>query len=403
MKKLKILSVHPRRHHNFEQAFELYRAYGKNFGHVTGLFFSPAKIRKFGILGRKFKSALLKRSHATLPRSVVYTLPIWEIYHFLVLFFGRSPNYLKLNDRFQRAVAKKFAAPDVLISFDTASAYLFERWKGKTYCILDLTIGLPQYRFKVDHGDHYNRQLEDRQSPYERETFAQYIREASLADLILCGSEFVKESCLFFDIPEEKCVVLNYGVDLLEFNYPERDFRRAPLKFVFVGTLGYRKGTDILLKVWKEFAESNPGSELHFFGEILEEISPDSLHLPGVFVHGRVLKAKLIEGLKACDVFVFPTTFEGSSYAIYQAMAMQLPIITTFNSGTVIKDGVSGILIRPGDPGALLYSMQQLADQPELRQKLAKEAFDLSKKFDWENYGLKLRKILAERVPSLAS
>lgn len=403
IKRLKVLSVHPRRHHNFEQALELYRAYGNDFMHVTGIFFPPKRIKRLGILGKKLKTALLKRSHALLPPSVVRTLPLWEVYHYFVLFFGKNPNYLKINENFQKAVAKQFEPPEVLICFDTSAAYLFEKWKGKTFCVLDLTIGLPQYRLKVDYGDLYDPSLLDKKPPEHQLIFAQYKKEVALADLILCGSEFVKESCLFFGVRAEKCQVLNYGVDVEEYNFPERDFSRQNLKFVFVGMLSYRKGTDLLLRVWQDFIKNNPGSELHFFGEVLGEISQESLQHPTIFVHGRVPKAKLIEGLKECDVFVFPTTFEGSSYSIYQAMAMQLPIITTFNSGSVIENGISGILIKPGDHQALLASMQQVKDHPDLRQSIAKKAYALSKEFDWENYGKNLCRILEEKVPSLAS
>jgi glycosyltransferase involved in cell wall biosynthesis len=398
---LKILSVHPRRHHNFEQALELYRIFDDDFKHVTGLFFPQAQINQLGFLGKRVKSALLKRSFESIPPGIIYTLPLWEIYHALIILMGRAPNYLQLNRKFQESVARKFAPPDVLICYDTSAAYLFRKWKAKTFCILDLTIGLPQYRLLADHGDKYDPSMEAAFPAYEKEIFAQYIEETSLADLILCGSEFVKQTCLFFGVPREKCVVLNYGVDAGDFSYPNRDFSRTRLKFAFVGILGFRKGVDLLLKVWMDFIAVNPGCEIHFFGEVLDEIPPDSFKHPSVFIHGKVPKEKLINYLKDSDVFVFPTTFEGSSYALYQAMAMQLPIITTLNSGTVIENGVSGIIINTGDAKALLDAMQKIIDHPDLRKSLATQAFVLSKAFTWENYGKNLGRILKNRIPSL--
>ncbi len=49
------------------------------------------------------------------------------------------------------------------------------------------------------------------------------------------------------------------------------------------------------------------------------------------------------------DVFVFPTTFEGSSIAVFQAMALKLPVITTLNSGTVLTHGESCEIVEVGD------------------------------------------------------
>jgi glycosyltransferase involved in cell wall biosynthesis len=370
--------------------------------HVTGLFFSESELKRVGFLGKKVQAALLKRSSALLPPKSVYTLPFWEIYHALILRAGKAPDYLKINENFQRAVARRFAPPDVLICYDTSAAYLFEKWKGKTFSILDLTIGLPQYRLKVDYGDKYEPGLIEKQDAHNQRIFAQYIKETSLADLILCGSEFVKQTCIFFDVPEEKCVVLNYGVEASEFSFPTRDFNRTKLRYAFVGILGYRKGVDLLLKVWQDFILVNPGCELHFFGEVMEEITPDTYANPSIFVHGRVPKEELIKYLRESDVFVFPTTFEGSSYAVYQAMAMQLPIITTLNSGSVIQDRISGLLVKPGDYRSLLNAMQELKDHPELRKSLAQKAFALSKEFTWERYGKKLCQIIQERVPALS-
>jgi glycosyltransferase involved in cell wall biosynthesis len=96
------------------------------------------------------------------------------------------------------------------------------------------------------------------------------------------------------------------------------------------------------------------------------------------------------------DVFVFPTTFEGSSIAVFQAMALKLPVITTLNSGTVLENGESCEIIEAGDKAGLVNAMDKLFRNPEYRQKLAENGYALSKNYSWDDYKLRLGKILDE-------
>ena len=96
------------------------------------------------------------------------------------------------------------------------------------------------------------------------------------------------------------------------------------------------------------------------------------------------------------DVFVFPTTFEGSSIAVFQAMALKLPVITTLNSGTVLTHGESCEIVEVGDRVGLVKAMDKLLRNPDYRKRLAENAFLLSKGYTWNDYTLRLAKILNE-------
>ena len=55
------------------------------------------------------------------------------------------------------------------------------------------------------------------------------------------------------------------------------------------------------------------------------------------------------EYLLGCDVFVFPTWMEGSAKAVYEALAVGLPVVTTPCAGSVVEDGKDGFIVPPGD------------------------------------------------------
>ena len=395
----RILSFHPRRQHNFEQAASLAELYPKTFSHVTSMYFPPSLVKLLRRILPRYANFLAKRSYYKLPKKYVHTLPSTEIKKYL-LSRKHEPtpsDFMNLNEYWQKVILRHFKPPDVCISYDGISHLMFREWKGKSLLVLDLAIGLPQYRIKIMHGERFHKSMLDELDEDRRKLFNWYNEEVELADIILCGSEFVKKTVMyFFPEFENKCKILPYGTDLEAFSYPERTFeQKENVKFVFVGRLGWRKGADLMLDAWKEFVTNHPKAELHFFGTADKEILLDSLPNK-VYLHGRVKTSELIGHLKTMDVFVFPTTFEGSAIAVFQAMALKLPVITTLNSGTVLKHGESCEIVEVGDGAGLVKAMDKLLHNPDYRKRLAENAFVLSKGYTWNDYTLRLAKILNE-------
>lgn len=289
---------------------------------------------------------------------------------------------------------ENYEPPKICIGYDTASLPVFKAWKNKATLVLDLCIGLPQYRLVVDRGEHFTMSDLNGQSETYKKIFQRYNEELELADIILCGSEFVKETAVFFGHPEQKLKVLNYGVDVREFDNKNKRYNRntAGLKFVFVGALSWRKGADVLIDAWKEFIVKHPGNSLHFYGSVDPEI--DIVNVPQAIFHGHVDRATLVHELKNSDVFVFPSTFEGSALSVFQAMALKLSIITTKNSGTVVVHNQDGLLTKVGNRRELVQNMELLLKDPDLRIKFAESAYNKVQKYSWDNYGLQLKELL---------
>lgn len=398
--KNKILSFHPRRQHNFEQAASLSELYPESFAHVTSIYFPPSLIKLFGSISPRYAGKLGKRSYFKLLKKYVHTLPFAEIKRWLhekKNGLAHLSDYMNLNEYWQRAVLSRYKPPKLCISYDGISHLIFREWKNKSILMLDLAIGLPQYRMKIQYGDRFHKGMLQEVDEIQKKLYAWYKEEVELADIILCGSEFVKKTVVYF-YPEfdTKCKVLPYGTNLEEFSYPERKFEeKKDLKFVFVGRLSWRKGADLMLDAWRDFVVDHPQAELHFFGTPDSEIVLGQLP-ENVFLHGWIKKADLITSLKTMDVFVFPTTFEGSSIAVFQAMALKLPVITTINSGTVLEHGKSCEIVEAGDRVGLVNAMDKLFRDKGYRQKLAENGYDMSKNYSWDDYKLRLGKILDE-------
>lgn len=74
-------------------------------------------------------------------------------------------------------------------------------------------------------------------------------REWQLADRIVVGSDFVRDGLLQCGVPTGKIAEIPYGVDVRRFSPARRDKRSpGPLRVLFVGEVGLRKGAPWLLK-----------------------------------------------------------------------------------------------------------------------------------------------------------
>ena len=92
------------------------------------------------------------------------------------------------------------------------------------------------------------------------------------------------------------------------------------------------------------------------------------------------------ELLAQADVFVLSTRSEGLPLSVLEAMAAGLPVIASNVGGIpeLVVDGVSGVLVPPGDPGALAEAIERLLENPSLALRLGEagrrrvaESFDL--------------------------
>jgi glycosyltransferase involved in cell wall biosynthesis len=77
--------------------------------------------------------------------------------------------------------------------------------------------------------------------------------------------------------------------------------------------------------------------------------------------------------LAACDVFVLPSLYEGLPISLLEAMAAERPAIATAIGGVdeVVRDGDSGLLVPPAQPGELAAALRRLLADEQLRARLA--------------------------------
>ncbi len=157
------------------------------------------------------------------------------------------------------------------------------------------------------------------------------------------------------------------------------------LQIVFVGQAVERKGLPLLLRAFEALRDHVP-CELTVIGPSVEELAPLLIDPRGVRVLGKVDDETKWRELERADLACAPS-LGGESFGMVltEAFAAGTPVVASNIAGyrDVVRDGVDGILVPPGDAQALAEALRELYCEPEYRAELALAAAEGVQRFAW--------------------
>lgn len=233
-----------------------------------------------------------------------------------------------------------------------------------------------------------------------------------LVDRHVCVSQAVADfSQRESQLPARKLVVIPNGVDVERFREAEpADLSRFDIPagakvLLTVGRLDPQKAPLELAHIFGNLAADHPEWHLLFVGDgplradLLRMIDAGGLrgriHLAG-------WQADVPEIMRACDLFVLNSRWEGMPNVILEAAAAGLPVIATRSEGVaeIIESGVSGVLVEVDEPpamrAALESAMTRQSDAAAMASRLQQIA---SERFTWQSvvdsYAALYRELLA--------
>ena len=101
-------------------------------------------------------------------------------------------------------------------------------------------------------------------------------------------------------------------------------------------------------------------------------------------------RSEISEQYAWADVFLLPSLCEGSATVCYEALAAGLPVVTTPNAGSVVRDGVEGFTVPIRDSEAIVQKLERLAADRELLAEMSRNALERAREFTVERYGERL-------------
>ena len=228
------------------------------------------------------------------------------------------------------------------------------------------------------------------------------------ASFACCIGQFARSQLMKLSPPVEwgKFEIGPLGVDPQFFT--PRPFRTSPDSFelLCVGRLVPSKGQYILLAAISQLVKSHPNIRLRLVGDgpdregLERAIAANDLGRY-VTLEGSVNQDQIRAYYRQADIFVLPSFAEGIPVVLMEAMAMEIPCVSTFVAGIpeLIRNDIDGILISPSDDLALAGAIKRLIEEPDLRRRLGEAGRRrVVEKYDLDRNVTHLAEIFADRI-----
>jgi starch synthase len=396
---MKTLLAHPGTQYSFRLAAELHR-HEKLAGFHTGMAFVSGGLFDglCKLLPNKLRRSFANRRIEGVPASHLhlYLRNEYAAQARMRRTEGSEKVLHQRNECFQKAIPfNAIKSADAVIGFDTSSWILAQRCKqAGVPLILDQSIAHPDSKIEIFKSvlarfPEWSAGIEPRM-PIVRE--AEQL-EHDQSDLIVVASSFTMQTLVDNGVPSAKIRINPYGVDAGRFNLKETK-QGHPFRFIFVGSVTARKGVPLLLEAWKKLKPIN--AELWLVGPIAPHLRKQIPESSGIRIFGGVPHSEIPSILRQCDVFVFPSYFEGFGLVIPEAMACGLPVITTTATAgpDIFKSGEAGWIISPGMIDQLVNAMDDCLTRPQQLPQLGQNARRLAEMQSWAAYGDRWNQIL---------
>lgn len=364
-------------------------------------------------------SELRRRSFDPILQPVTQMYPWWEVGRTLSIKLGLKKfhqheqgvfcvdNVYQKSDQHVASHLKHSAKMGVkgVYAYEDGAYKTFQRAKELNLsCIYDLPVAywkimrkllteeaerLPSWAITLEGG------ISDSAAKLERKT-----KELELADIVIVPSDFVKDSLSVFE-GTKKIVVSHFGSPIQSENISLKDLpvkadTGRPLRVLFVGSMGQRKGLADLFAAMKLLKGYN--IELIVMGSLLapfefyKEDYPDFIYEP-VRSHDEVL-----ELMRSCDVFCLPSLVEGRALVMQEAMSQGLPLIVTPNTGgaDLIIEGKTGFLVPTRSPHIIAEKLNWFVENKSAIPEMSNLARIHAAQYKWEAYGEKIVQAVTE-------
>ncbi|RAH34464.1 glycosyltransferase [Pantoea agglomerans] len=201
-----------------------------------------------------------------------------------------------------------------------------------------------------------------------------YVNLFRQSELMLPISILWKNKLIEMGCPPEKIHVTRMGIEPEKFNFQPRQAFQTPLRIVSVARLTEKKGLDVAVKASAILKQRGGQFQYTIIGNgdqdemmrdfIAREGMEDCVSMPGFKPQEEIRRA-----LSEADIFLLPSKtaadgdMEGIPVALMEAMAVGLPVVSTFHSGIpeLIENNVSGWLVEEDDPEALAETLLKLS------------------------------------------
>jgi hypothetical protein len=262
-------------------------------------------------------------------------------------------------------------------------------------CIYDLPIGYWQAARRLFDEEkelmpEFAPTLQGREESSEK--LERKREEAELADRIVVCSPFVADTLKESGFADSKISVVPYGGPAPIARPPcEQDASKRPLRLLFAGSIGQRKGIGYLLQAMQKL--KGLPVELTLMGSFVGDSSVFSPY-EHLFRHEPPrAHSAVLDLMQQHDVLVLPSLFEGFALVILEAMSRGLAVIVTPNTGAgeIVRDGTDGFIVPIRSSEVLEEKIVWMVHHRHETREMGLHAVRRAEEFSWERFRVGIR------------
>jgi starch synthase len=207
-------------------------------------------------------------------------------------------------------------------------------------------------------------------------------QEPHAADICVAASSFTRDSLIEVGVSENRIRILPLASDVEQFAFSERS-ASGPLKVLFVGGIGQRKGIKYLLQAIEKLNSDN--IKLQLLGPLPADETPLKPWDHLFEYLGRTDQNGVVKHMQQADVLVLPSVFEGFGLVIVEAMATGMPVIASTHSCApeVIREGTDGFVLQHDDVESLANKIAWCAEHRKDLVNMGNAAHQRAQEFSW--------------------
>jgi phosphatidyl-myo-inositol alpha-mannosyltransferase len=187
--------------------------------------------------------------------------------------------------------------------------------------------------------------------------------------------------------------IIPNGLDVERFAHPSASPKAFPdgRWLLWVGRLDPQKGFGVMLQAFALLAREHRDLWLVVAGDGRDRYAIDGVSEADrarIVMLGAVPHDDLPSYHAAADVFVAPATGQESfGYVLVEAMAAGVPVVASDIAGyrEVVRSGIEGLLVPPGDPVALAQAVTRVLSDPVLAARLTEAGRARAAAFGWDH------------------
>lgn len=197
------------------------------------------------------------------------------------------------------------------------------------------------------------------------------------SDLLVCPSRFVHDDLVAHGVDATRLIVAPYGVST---KWVLLDASPEPGRILFAGSANIRKGIHLLAAAAK-LLEGR--CEIRVAGSVSEKVRKHPGASALTFL-GHLGPDEIAEEFARADVFAFPSLAEGSAGVTGEALGAGIPVVTTVEAGSIVRDGIDGHIVPSRDPQCLAEGIISIVRDREKREKMSRAARLRAKECNWD-------------------